>query len=100
MAECSCSQSGTAECDIASLQQCFERLYSSPPLVSSMSTQQSVQNCHRSPLPYPLFPLRVILILKNSFFIYLFYLFYNSFFFFFIKGSEEMVRNCSCRNVR
>lgn len=97
MAECSCSQSGTAECDIASLQQCFERLYSSPPLVSSMSTQQSVQNCHRSPLPYPLFPLRVILILKNSFFIYLFY---NSFFFFFIKGSEEMVRNCSCRNVR
>lgn len=68
MAECSCSQSGTAECDIASLQQCFERLYSSSPLVSSMSTQQSVQNCHRSPLPYPLFPLRVILILKNSFF--------------------------------
>lgn len=98
MAECSCSQSGTAECDIASLQQCFERLYSSSPLVSSMSTQQSVQNCHRSPLPYPLFPLRVILILKNSFFIYLFY---NSFYIlFFIKGSEEMVRNRSCGNVR
>ncbi|KOX78439.1 hypothetical protein WN51_07846 [Melipona quadrifasciata] len=59
MAECSCSQSGTAECDIASLQQCFERLYSSPPLVPSSSMQQSVQNCHRSPLPYPLFPLLV-----------------------------------------
>lgn len=97
MAECSCSQSGTAECDIASLQQCFERLYSSSPLVSSMSTQQSVQNCHRSPLPYPLFPLRVILILKNSFFIYFTTLFT---YFFFIKGSEEMVRNRSCGNVR
>ncbi|XP_076682004.1 uncharacterized protein LOC143376057 [Andrena cerasifolii] len=59
MAECSCSQGGTAKCDIASLQQCFERLYSSPPPVSSSSMQQAVQNCHRSPLPYPLFPLQV-----------------------------------------
>ncbi|KAK2586544.1 hypothetical protein KPH14_011435 [Odynerus spinipes] len=57
MAECSCSQSGSADCDIAALQQCFERLYRSP--ISSSSTQQSVQNCHRSPLPYPLFPLQV-----------------------------------------
>ncbi|XP_043504507.1 uncharacterized protein LOC122525652 isoform X2 [Polistes fuscatus] len=57
MAECSCSQSGSADCDIAALQQCFERLYRSP--VSSSTTQQSVQNCHRSPLPYPLFPLQV-----------------------------------------
>ncbi|XP_033183096.1 uncharacterized protein LOC117153297 isoform X1 [Bombus vancouverensis nearcticus] len=59
MAECSCSQNGTTECDIASLQQCFERLYSSQPLVSSSSMQQSVQNFRRSPLPYPLFPLQV-----------------------------------------
>ncbi|KAG7211174.1 hypothetical protein KM043_010495 [Ampulex compressa] len=59
MAECSCSQSGSAECDIVALQQCFERLHSSPPPVSSSSTQQSAQNCRRSPLPYQLFPLRV-----------------------------------------
>ncbi|XP_014614323.1 PREDICTED: uncharacterized protein LOC106792420 isoform X1 [Polistes canadensis] len=57
MAECSCSQSGSADCDIAALQQCFERLYRSP--ISSSTAQQSVQNCHRSPLPYPLFPLQV-----------------------------------------
>ncbi|XP_071648769.1 uncharacterized protein [Temnothorax longispinosus] len=60
MAECSCSQSGSGDCDIAALQQCFERLYSSPVLpISSSSTQQSVQNCRRSPLPYSLFPLQV-----------------------------------------
>ncbi|XP_020282156.1 uncharacterized protein LOC109853957 isoform X2 [Pseudomyrmex gracilis] len=60
MAECSCSQSGSGECDIAALQQCFERLYSSPVLpVSTLSTQQSMQNCRRSPLPYSLFPLQV-----------------------------------------
>ncbi|XP_051161684.1 uncharacterized protein LOC127281812 [Leptopilina boulardi] len=57
MAECSCSQAGNVECDIAALQQCFERLYSSPPPLAA-STQQSQQNCHRSPLPYPLFPLQ------------------------------------------
>ncbi|XP_012279193.1 uncharacterized protein LOC105699068 [Orussus abietinus] len=57
MAECSCSQTGNTECDIAALQQCFERLYS-PPLASS-SVQQSQPNSHRSPLPYPLFPLQV-----------------------------------------
>jgi len=61
MAECSCSQSGSGDCDIAALQQCFERLYSSPvPPISSSSTQQSTQNCRRSPLPYSLFPLQVI----------------------------------------
>ncbi|XP_072743822.1 uncharacterized protein [Anoplolepis gracilipes] len=55
MAECSCSQNGSGDCDIATLQQCFERLYSSPiPPISSSSTQQS--NCRRSPLPYSLFP--------------------------------------------
>ncbi|XP_077254556.1 uncharacterized protein LOC143893251 isoform X2 [Temnothorax americanus] len=60
MAECSCSQSGSGDCDIAALQQCFERLYSSPVLpISSSSTQQFVQNCRRSPLPYSLFPLQV-----------------------------------------
>ncbi|XP_012058235.1 PREDICTED: uncharacterized protein LOC105621377 [Atta cephalotes] len=60
MAECSCSQSGSGDCDIAALQQCFERLYSSPvPPISSSSTQQSTQNCRRSPLPYSLFPLQV-----------------------------------------
>ncbi|XP_024886832.1 uncharacterized protein LOC112464209 [Temnothorax curvispinosus] len=60
MAECSCSQSGSGDCDIAALQQCFERLYSSPVLpISSSSTQQSVLNCRRSPLPYSLFPLQV-----------------------------------------
>ncbi|XP_067216440.1 uncharacterized protein [Linepithema humile] len=60
MAECSCSQSGSGDCDIAALQQCFERLYSSPvPPVSCSSTQQSAQNCRRSPLPYSLFPLQV-----------------------------------------
>ncbi|XP_044588534.1 uncharacterized protein LOC123267763 isoform X1 [Cotesia glomerata] len=56
MAECSCSQSGKNECDIAALQQCFERLYSPQTPVSSSSTQQ---NSHRSPLRYPLFPLQV-----------------------------------------
>ncbi|KYN26935.1 hypothetical protein ALC57_03276 [Trachymyrmex cornetzi] len=66
MAECSCSQSGSGDCDIAALQQCFERLYSSPvPPISSSSTQQSTQNCRRSPLPYSLFPL------QRSFFIVL-----------------------------
>ncbi|XP_014483529.1 PREDICTED: uncharacterized protein LOC106749017 isoform X2 [Dinoponera quadriceps] len=60
IAECSCSQSGSGDCDIAALQQCFERLYSSPvPPVSTSSTQQSVQNYQRSPLPYSLFPLQV-----------------------------------------
>ncbi|XP_011865539.1 PREDICTED: uncharacterized protein LOC105560764 isoform X1 [Vollenhovia emeryi] len=60
MAECSCSQSGSGDCDIAALQQCFERLYSSPvPPISSSSIQQSAQNCRRSPLPYSLFPLQV-----------------------------------------
>ncbi|XP_039314372.1 uncharacterized protein LOC105196089 isoform X2 [Solenopsis invicta] len=60
MAECSCSQSGSGDCDIAALQQCFERLYSSPvPPLSSSSIQQSAQNCRRSPLPYSLFPLQV-----------------------------------------
>ncbi|XP_012530248.1 uncharacterized protein LOC105833230 isoform X1 [Monomorium pharaonis] len=60
MAECSCSQSGSGDCDIAALQQCFERLYSSPvPPISSSSTQQSTQNYRRSPLPYSLFPLQV-----------------------------------------
>ena len=65
MAECSCSQAGNVECDIAALQQCFERLYSSPPLIATTSSthqsQQShnQQNCHRSPLSYPLFPLQV-----------------------------------------
>ncbi|XP_043461406.1 uncharacterized protein LOC122497997 isoform X2 [Leptopilina heterotoma] len=57
MAECSCSQAGNVECDIAALQQCFERLYSSPPPLAA-SAQHSQQNCHRSPLPYPLFPLQ------------------------------------------
>lgn len=56
MAECSCSQSGKNECDIAALQQCFERLYSPQTPVSSSSIQQ---NSHRSPLRYPLFPLQV-----------------------------------------
>jgi len=60
MAECSCSQSGSGDCDIAALQQCFERLYSSPVPISSSSTQHSTQNCRRSPLPYSLFPLQVI----------------------------------------
>ncbi|XP_018349770.1 PREDICTED: uncharacterized protein LOC108752992 isoform X2 [Trachymyrmex septentrionalis] len=59
MAECSCSQSGSGDCDIAALQQCFERLYSSPVPISSSSTQHSTQNCRRSPLPYSLFPLQV-----------------------------------------
>ncbi|XP_008210718.1 uncharacterized protein LOC100115679 [Nasonia vitripennis] len=62
MAECSCSQDGS-ECDIAALQQCFERLYSSPPptgVSSASSTQQPSQHSsHRSPLPYSLFPLQV-----------------------------------------
>lgn len=62
MAECSCSQDGS-ECDIAALQQCFERLYSSPPptgVSSTSSTQQPSQHSsHRSPLPYSLFPLQV-----------------------------------------
>jgi len=67
MAECSCSQSGSNDCDIAALQQCFERLYSSPvPPVSCSSTQQSAQNCRRSPLPYSLFPLQVIGIFVNA----------------------------------
>ncbi|XP_033224031.1 uncharacterized protein LOC117177447 [Belonocnema kinseyi] len=57
MADCSCLQVGNAECDIAALQQCFERLYSSPPPIAT--SQQTQQNCHRSPLPYPLFPLQV-----------------------------------------
>ncbi|XP_015125341.2 uncharacterized protein LOC107047119 [Diachasma alloeum] len=56
IAECSCSQGGKTECDIAALQQCFERLYSPATPVSSSSIQQ---NCHRSPLRYPLFPLQV-----------------------------------------
>lgn len=61
MAECSCPQSGSGDCDIAALQQCFERLYSSPiPAISSSSAQQSVHNYQRSPLPYSLFPLQVI----------------------------------------
>ncbi|KAF7988418.1 hypothetical protein HCN44_000991 [Aphidius gifuensis] len=57
MAECSC---GKTECDIAALQQCFERLYCSttPGAVSSSSIHQQ-QSCHRSPLQYPLFPLQV-----------------------------------------
>ncbi|KAL0118351.1 hypothetical protein PUN28_009177 [Cardiocondyla obscurior] len=59
MVECSCSQSGSGDCDIAALQQCFERLYSSPVPISSSSTQQSAQNYRRSPLPYSLFPLQV-----------------------------------------
>jgi hypothetical protein len=59
MAECSCSQDGS-ECDIAALQQCFERLYSSPPPVTATTTQhQSQSGSHRSPLPYSLFPLQV-----------------------------------------
>lgn len=66
MAECSCSQSGSGDCDIAALQQCFERLYSSPiPPVSISSTQQSTQNYQRSPLPYSLFPLQVIVVFAN-----------------------------------
>ncbi|XP_034947379.1 uncharacterized protein [Chelonus insularis] len=56
MAECSCSQSGKNECDIAALQQCFERLHSPQTPVSLSSAQQ---NSHRSPLRYPLFPLQV-----------------------------------------
>ncbi|XP_014218022.1 uncharacterized protein LOC106646499, partial [Copidosoma floridanum] len=60
MAECSCTQDGS-ECDIAALQQCFERLYSSPTPASSSSTTQnpSQHSSHRSPLPYSLFPLQV-----------------------------------------
>ncbi|XP_011497981.1 PREDICTED: uncharacterized protein LOC105362277 isoform X2 [Ceratosolen solmsi marchali] len=59
MAECSCSQDET-ECDIAALQQCFQRLYSSPPPVSSTSAHHPSQpGSHRSPLPYSLFPLQV-----------------------------------------
>ncbi|XP_015607095.1 uncharacterized protein LOC107273430 isoform X2 [Cephus cinctus] len=54
MAECSCSQTGNTECDIAALQQCFERLYSPPPTSSRQQSQSQ-----RSPLPYPLFPLQV-----------------------------------------
>ncbi|XP_043287019.1 uncharacterized protein [Venturia canescens] len=56
MAECSCPRTGKTECDIAALQQCSERLYSSPTPLSSGSIQQ---NSHRSPLPFPLFPLQV-----------------------------------------
>ena len=41
------------------LQQCFERLYSSPPPVSSSSTRHHSHSSHRSPLPYSLFPLQV-----------------------------------------
>ncbi|KAK0181141.1 hypothetical protein PV327_003448 [Microctonus hyperodae] len=60
MAECSCSQSGKSDCDIAALQQCFERLYSPQTPISSSSIQQhQQQNNHRSPLRYPLFPLQV-----------------------------------------
>ncbi|XP_058805478.1 uncharacterized protein LOC131672343 [Phymastichus coffea] len=54
MAECSCTQDGS-ECDIAALQQCFERLYSSPPAAASASAQPG----QRSPLPPSLFPLQV-----------------------------------------
>lgn len=62
MAECSCSQD-SSECDILALQQCFERLYSSPtPGSTSWGHQQSQHNSHRSPLPYYLFPLQVHLI--------------------------------------
>ncbi|XP_063986434.1 uncharacterized protein LOC135167303 [Diachasmimorpha longicaudata] len=56
IAECSCSQAGNTECDIATLQQCFERLYSSAAPVSASSIQQNYQ---RSPLRYPLFPVLV-----------------------------------------
>ncbi|KAJ8682119.1 hypothetical protein QAD02_017911 [Eretmocerus hayati] len=56
MAECSCTQDGS-ECDIAALQQCFERLYSSPTPPASSSTQHP--SSHRSPLPYSLFPLQI-----------------------------------------
>lgn len=95
MAECSCSQSGSGDCDIAALQQCFERLYSSPvPPISSSSTQQSAQNYRRSPLPYSLFPLQVtgtcsfLVIISTSRSISCMY-----------QGSEEMVGNSGGGNV-